>query len=468
MTCQSTLLLALDAAGNGIIDPAALVDSASDPCTDDADLVLSVDGGGAVACVDIGDLAATLRVADESGNEATCPTTVTVVDTTAPAPTCGPISVTLDAITGGTTLSDVSQVSVTDACDPSPTIVLSPATLDCDAFDTNTYTAEVSDAAGNTASCSGTLVVVDNTAPMISCPADFTSAQAATSGVVSVGPATATDNTCDPAALTFTNDLDGGGAIAEGVFVDGDYAVVFTVSDAGGNVASCTTMLTYRAALTLPPVINTPDTGDVFGFSPIFVSFTLPEAAAAGTVILSFRPATDDAAFNAANTGSMVLDSPDFESEGNHFLEIETLSLASSDGVASLNPGSVLALTPGLLYDLVLTYADTDGNPPAIALESDLFFDGLAPVLTITSSNTNPTPLPIDLVFSFSEPVLGFNFNDVQVCGGVCVCVCVCGCVCACVDVCGCVCVCVCGCVFLDVFRVFLVCFFFFFFFFFL
>src|SRR5437660_2031822 len=114
-------------------------------------------------------------VSDAAGNTAACSFTVTVLDNQAPVIVC-PANITQNTDTNacGAIVSYTAPVG-TDSCPGSSTV--QPSLLDALPIfplgvTTNTFV--VSDAAGNTATCSFTVTVLDNQAPVIVCPADIT------------------------------------------------------------------------------------------------------------------------------------------------------------------------------------------------------------------------------------------------------------------------------------------------------
>ena len=139
--------------------------------------------------------------------------------------------------------------SVDEACG------ISTSAVDIDEFtcaDIGTpivVTAFVSDASGNIAACSATVLVVDNLAPVITCPEDQTVDPGAGNLFYEVpdyfgtGEATATDNCTDPITVT-TQDPAPGSLLSDGV-----YTVTLTATDDEGNVATCDFELTVESIL---------------------------------------------------------------------------------------------------------------------------------------------------------------------------------------------------------------------------
>src|SRR5207249_8146158 len=102
------------------------------------------------------------------------------------------------------------------------------------AVGTNAVVWTVTDGCGNTGSCTQKVIVVDNQAPTMSCPADVTvntdSDSCSATGVALSGPSSTNDN-C--AVSTVAND-------GSEPYVVGTNAVVWTVTDVRGNSRTCT------------------------------------------------------------------------------------------------------------------------------------------------------------------------------------------------------------------------------------
>lgn len=177
----------------------------------------------------------TWTATDVNGNSSSCDQIIEVVDTTAPTPVCMDITVSLDE--NGMYVLDPSEVDggSTDNCDPNPELFVFPSTFTCDDIGTNNVTLTITDANGNANVCGAIVTVVDDTPPVISCPADITaSADAGMCDVVVNFPdAIALDN-CN-VTVTQTN-----GPLSGGTFPVGTTVVEFTATDAGGNSTSCT------------------------------------------------------------------------------------------------------------------------------------------------------------------------------------------------------------------------------------
>ncbi|HVG22436.1 MAG TPA: HYR domain-containing protein, partial [Blastocatellia bacterium] len=176
---------------------------------------------------------------DASGNQASCSFTVTVNDTQPPTIAC-PANVTQS--------TDANQCSAvvnypaptaSDNCPGAGTPTCAPPAGSTFAKGTTTVSCSVSDASGNTASCSFTVTVNDTQPPSISCPANVTQSTDSNqcSAVVTYPNATATDN-CPGVGTPACSPPSGS------TFPKGTTTVSCSVSDASGNSANCSFTVT--------------------------------------------------------------------------------------------------------------------------------------------------------------------------------------------------------------------------------
>ncbi len=177
----------------------------------------------------------TWTASDAAGNQSTCTQVVTVSDIEAPSITCnGNVSVNNDAGACGATVN-LGTPSTGDNC--------GVASVDNDyssnsfQVGTTTVTWTVTDIHGNTNTCTQTVTVSDNEAPVIKSCASNMTVNADNSGCTyagSLGSVTATDN-CGIASIT--NDVTGALSV-------GANTVTWTVTDVHGNTATCTSTVT--------------------------------------------------------------------------------------------------------------------------------------------------------------------------------------------------------------------------------
>ena len=187
----------------------------------------------------------TWTATDACGNTATCSKTISVEDNTPPEITCQPVM-------NPTECPDEAWFDpavADDACDPDPVVTFNDVTVqgNCAGEYTVTRTWTATDACGNTATCSKTISVEDNTPPTIHCP-----------NVVSpidcdddpwFDPATA-DDTCDPDVTITFDDVNTPGNCGYSI------TRTWTATDDCGNTATCSK--TIELEDNGPPSIHCP------------------------------------------------------------------------------------------------------------------------------------------------------------------------------------------------------------------
>ncbi len=183
---------------------------------------------------------------DASGNTAACSFTVTVNDTEDPTITCPSdvvisCSSTLDPVLTG-------YAYATDNCAAGLEVTYSdvetPGSCPQEKIITRNWSAV--DAAGNIAACAQTITVVDEIAPVITCPDDITVPFGSSTEPSATGFATATDD-CDPAPAVTYADVANTTVITR----------TWTAADACGNSVQCVQTITIQGSGA--PIIDCPD-----------------------------------------------------------------------------------------------------------------------------------------------------------------------------------------------------------------
>src|SRR5207247_11128977 len=149
----------------------------------------------------VGVTAVACRVTDAAGNTSGCSLTVTVNDTERPSMSC-PADVTVSADAGQCSATNVSlgtPASTNDNCAVATVVNNGSEPY---GVGTNLVVWTVTDIHNNQSTCTQQVIVVDNQAPSITCPADVTvSADAglcSASGVALGTPASTNDNHAVP------------------------------------------------------------------------------------------------------------------------------------------------------------------------------------------------------------------------------------------------------------------------------
>ena len=265
--CQN-ITIALDAAGNATITAAQIDGGSSDAC---GIASTSIDISN-FDCSNVGDNDVILTVTDNNGNTSTCTAIVTVEDVTAPIVNCQNITVTLDPVTGMATITEADiHLNSTDACGIA-SYALDIYTFDCSNVGNNPVVLTVTDVNGNTATCTATVTVIDNTSPLLVCQ-DFT-LELGVDGTAILNPNDVIASNDDVCGI-YTVAVD----ITE--FSCADIGTPVTVEvftqDNSGNISSC--MASVTVVDMLAPVISCPTNhtvdpgaGNLFYILPDFIA----------------------------------------------------------------------------------------------------------------------------------------------------------------------------------------------------
>ncbi|MCB9185393.1 MAG: HYR domain-containing protein, partial [Flavobacteriales bacterium] len=239
--CQD-ITVQLDATGSFTISAADVDGGSSDNCLVDS---LSVTPAS-FDCGNLGTETVTLSVFDAYGNSNTCTADVTVLDTVPPTAICQDITVQLDALGNASIVASQVDNGSTDVCGIAG-ISLDNTVFDCSALGAVNVELTVLDNSGNSSTCTATVAVEDNVAPIAVCQNLTVYLDA--SGTITADPLSAnggsTDN-CGVASLSLSqtdflcSDL-------------GQEIVTLTVEDASGNTDDCIAVITVLD--TISPII---------------------------------------------------------------------------------------------------------------------------------------------------------------------------------------------------------------------
>ncbi len=228
------LTVQLDATGKVTIAAADVNNNSTDNCA-----IASVTlNKTTFTCANVGANPVTLTVTDNSGNVSTATATVTVEDKVKPVVLAKNITVQLNASgTATITATDVDNGS-SDNCGIQ-SITLSKTAFDCANLGENSVTLTVTDVHGNTATAPATVTVEDKINPTITAPVTVTvnvDPGQATASSVTLGTPVTADN-CSVASVTNN---------APATYPTGTTTVTWTVTDAAGNTATATQIVTVR------------------------------------------------------------------------------------------------------------------------------------------------------------------------------------------------------------------------------
>ncbi len=237
--------------GDYLLDwqPTAIDNGSYDNC---GSLELSLDKYS-VPCFETGEHLVTLTATDDSGNSASCTSTVTALDTTAPTVTCSDLTLYLDA-TGEAVLGDpfLYDFRYDDNCSYPDTTMFDRTYFGCGDIGQTTITFTGVDQAGNSASCTSTVTVVDTITPEVECR--DVEVYLDENGQGELGTAQVLVQTMDNCTLDTTY-------LDRSLFSCGDmgsHTVTLTTEFTSGNTANCTSTVTVLD--TLAPVVSCKDT----------------------------------------------------------------------------------------------------------------------------------------------------------------------------------------------------------------
>jgi len=357
---------------------------------------------------------------DGNGNKSTQTQKVIVKDTTPPVMTLnGASSLTVECHTSftdpGATASDNCAGNLTSS-------ITVTGSVNANAVGSYTLTYKVSDPAGNPASATRTVNVVDTAPPVITLVGANPLTVECHTGFADPG-ATASDACAGSLPVTLSGSVNPN--------APGTYTITYTATDPSGNLATATR--TVKVVDTTPPTIT------ISGANPMTVEchtgFTDPGATATdacagsvpvtpagsvnvntpGTYTITYS-ATDPSGNTATATRTVqVVDTtpPVITLTGPNPLTVECHSsftdpgATASDTCAGSVPvtvsGSVDVNTPGTY---TLTYSASDGTNTATATRTVKVVDTTPPVITLAGAN----PLTVECHSSFTDP--GATAND--------------------------------------------------------
>lgn len=214
----------------------------------------------------IGSTLNTFVATDGSGNTATCSFTITVID--APVITCPSDLSNIPADNGQcyATGVDIGSPTVIDNCGATITSVVNNAPIQF-AVGTTIVTWTATNSLGNTASCTQSVIVIDNQPPVISnCPSDITAYTGINNcdAIVTFTPPTATDNCGGNIYLDSTLIFNYTGAIVNFTIPAGasNTVVISAAGAQGGNGTSYGSLPGKGAQITGTLTVNP---GDILG-----------------------------------------------------------------------------------------------------------------------------------------------------------------------------------------------------------
>ena len=250
LTCPGTI--SVQCAGD-IPTPNPASVTATDNCGGTATVTFLTGTVTNQVCANRFTLIRTYMATDDCGNTGTCNQSIVVFDNTPPSVTCPPDNITV-ACTNLIPLPDLGSITATDNCGGAILVtsqdIMADSTCANQLVIVRTYTA--ADVCGNSASCTQTITVFDNTSPTIFCPANVSVACA--NMVPDAEPliVIATDNCGGTASVSHQGDDISNQTCANRFTLTRTYLAI----DECGNSASCTQTITVNDVIA--PIVTCP------------------------------------------------------------------------------------------------------------------------------------------------------------------------------------------------------------------
>src|SRR6056297_1876616 len=248
LECPEPFMLVLDLNCEGEIPDLQDSIEVSDNCTLEQDITYTQSPTAGDPVSGVGVRTVTITVSDSSGNSTTCEVDIEYVDETAPELDC-PDDIIVEADEECVyVLEDFTgQAIVTDNCSNSTEITVTQdpiAGTELEGVGEYDITITATDESGNSSTCVFVVEIIDVTDPEITCPQDI---------IVSTDPGVCeADVSIDIPAVSDNCELEGfsnnftGTEDASGVYSLGTTVVVYTVTDASGNVTTCSFTVTVE------------------------------------------------------------------------------------------------------------------------------------------------------------------------------------------------------------------------------
>jgi hypothetical protein len=186
----------------------------------------------------------TYQIEDNCNNSVTCDVTRSGSDQDDPTPVTQNITIYLDPQGQASITEDAVNNQSYDDCQGQPTFDTDITSFNCSDVGANTVTLTVYDACMNSASATATVTVVDNTLPTITCVGNQT--RNTNNGICTYTTvSTEFDPTIwDNCGYSVVNNYNNTSTLAGAVFNKGLTTVVWTITDASSNSATCSFTLT--------------------------------------------------------------------------------------------------------------------------------------------------------------------------------------------------------------------------------
>lgn len=232
ISCQDTMIY-LNSSGNLVIDTSYFSSLFSDNCG--VDSVWMNDFDTTINCNSSSGFLS-IYVRDISGNIDSCQSMFTIIDTITPTAICIDTVVYLNNL--GTYTIDSSYIDNGSFDNCSSTITITPVTFTCNEIGNNSVQLTIVDSSGNRDSCTANVLVLDTIPPTVVC--NNITLVLDSNGMASIITSDIDGGSTDNCAIT-TISIDRSNFNCADIGINN---VVLTVTDASGNIDSCTAVVT--------------------------------------------------------------------------------------------------------------------------------------------------------------------------------------------------------------------------------
>lgn len=228
VTCPNTMDMAINSSCQYVIPDLSSAVTGTDNCSSISNMTITQNP--VAGSTGTGMTAVLITLSDEQGNNSTCITMLSPIDTEAPVITCPSPSPINNGTSCDYTLGFYGSTAlVLDNCS-GYTITQTPAAGTIIQTGTNVIQLEVMDAGGNTDQCSFSLVVIETVAPTITCPTNISTCDP----IVNFPDPTFNDN-----CFAFVTQTDATGLVSGDLFPVGITTLSYTVEDSSSNTQTC-------------------------------------------------------------------------------------------------------------------------------------------------------------------------------------------------------------------------------------
>ena len=339
----------------------------------------------------------TFIATDIAGNVSSTTVTITNIDKVAPVVTVLGTNPTLVEV--NTTYIDAGI----DAQDVSlPVTVLSTSTVNTSILGSYTVDYSVTDLAGNTATATRIVNVVDTTGPIITAPATQTFEATGTTTYPVLIPATAIDNSSSSPIITYN----------PAGFGLGTSTVVWTATDSSANIATTTSLVVIKD--TTAPEMSLNGSSTVV----LYVGDVYTELGASSTDLVNgIRPVTISGSVNTAIIGTYVITYISSDLSGNFATLTRTVNVVVAPDVTApviTAPATQVFEATGTTTTPTLvpaTATDDSGATPVITYAPTSFGLGTSTVVwTATDGSGNvATTTSLVVIQDTTAPVITLN-----------------------------------------------------------